>query len=146
MKADNDIIIGGRVRIRFSELTFRTSRSGGPGGQNVNKLETKVELEFSVADSRSLSDDQKRTLLDTLRKRIAPDGTLRISSQRSRSQWSNKEDAVRKLVHLLQEGLKPRKKRVKTRRTVSADERRLRKKKIAGMRKQTRRFKADHDE
>ncbi len=126
------------VMIPLSELHFRTSRSSGPGGQNVNKLETKVELLFDVARSPSLSDEQKHSLLRFLEGRIDDDGILHVSSQRSRSQWENKELAMEKFAVLLRSALKPRKKRLATGATRASKERRLRSKKKHGQKKKTR--------
>jgi len=117
------------LSIHTSELRFRTSRSGGPGGQNVNKLETKVELLFDIAHSPSLTDRQKEMLLSNLKSRLDAEGVLRIVSQESRSQWKNKEVAIEKLAELLRRALKPRKKRIKTTPTHSSKEARVRQKK-----------------
>ncbi|HCA78671.1 MAG TPA: aminoacyl-tRNA hydrolase [Bacteroidetes bacterium] len=127
------------VMIPFSELHFRTSRSSGPGGQNVNKLETKVELLFHVDRSAAISDDQKNSVRHSLGGRIDADGILHVSSQRSRSQWENKELAIEKFAALLRSALKPRKKRVATGATRASKERRLQSKKKHGQKKRIRR-------
>jgi len=129
------------VQIPLSELLFRTSRSSGPGGQNVNKLETRVELVFDVAGSPSLTDDQKNILFTHLASRIDARGILHISSQKSRSQWENKQLVIEKLVSLLHGALKVRRKRVKTSPTHSSKERRVQSKKKHGQKKTMRKVR-----
>jgi len=130
---------GSIIRIPRSDLSFRTARSGGPGGQNVNKLETRVELEFDVVHSRSLSDAQKQMLSDRLGSRISARGILRIVAQESRSQWSNREHALRKFTEIMQRALHVKKKRKPTKPSSKARERRLRLKKRTGEKKRMRR-------
>lgn len=137
MSAVKDILPS--VAIPFAELHFRTSRSSGPGGQNVNKLETRVELMFDVARSLSLSDDQKKAILSALASRIDTGGILHISSQKSRSQWENKQVVIEKFAVLLRSALRVRKKRVKTAPTRGSKERRVQAKKKHGQKKQMRR-------
>jgi ribosome-associated protein len=137
MKSDNVIIMTGVV-IPASELEFRTSRSGGPGGQNVNKVESKVELLFDVSKSPSLSAEQRARLFARLGNRIDSDGILHLSSQVSRSQWENKETVVSEFAGLLKAALKPVKKRVKTRPSRNSREKRLKKKKIHSEKKKSR--------
>jgi len=129
------------VQIPLSELRFRTSRSSGPGGQNVNKLETRVELVFDVASSPSLSEDQKNVLFTHLASRIDARGVLHISSQKSRSQWENKQLVIEKLVSILHGALKVRRKRVKTSPTHSSKERRVQSKKKHGQKKTMRKVR-----
>jgi len=129
------------VQIPLSELRFRTSRSSGPGGQNVNKLETRVELVFDVAGSPSVSEEEKNTLLAHLASRIDAKGILHISSQKSRSQWENKQLVIEKLVSLLHGALKVRRKRVKTSPTHSSKERRVQSKKKHGQKKTMRKVR-----
>ena len=131
--------ITSNVEIPVSELHFRTSRSSGPGGQNVNKLETRVELLFNVIRSPSLSDDQKRVVLSALASRIDTEGILHISSQKSRSQWENKQLVIEKLAVLLRSALRVRKKRVKTAPTRGSKERRIQAKKKHSQKKHMRR-------
>lgn len=126
------------VRVPVSELHFRTSRSSGPGGQNVNKLETRVELLFDVARSPSFSDEQRHRILQNLASRIDGDGVLHISSQRSRSQWENKQGTIEKLVSLLREALKVRRKRIKTAPTRGSNETRVQRKKKHSQKKKLR--------
>jgi ribosome-associated protein len=126
---DSLVHVTANLTIPAGELRFRTSRSGGPGGQNVNKLETKVELLFDIAHSPSLTDRQKQILLSNLKSRLDAEGVLRIVSQESRSQWKNKEVAIEKLAELLRRALRPRKKRIKTAPTRASKERRVRQKK-----------------
>ena len=98
-------------RILDSELIFRSSRSSGPGGQNVNKVNTKIELRFNIPGSAILSEDEKETLLEKLKNKINNEGVLIIISQYSRSQIKNKANAVDKFYRLIYEALTPTKER-----------------------------------
>jgi ribosome-associated protein len=120
------------LRIPDSELTFQTSRSSGPGGQHVNKTETRVTLLFDVAGSPSLSEEQRRILFSRLATRINRDGVLRVVSQQYRSQDANREAAVARFVELLRVSLKRRTPRVRTRATLASKARRLQAKKERG--------------
>lgn len=126
-----------------SEFQFITSRSSGPGGQNVNKVNSKVELRFDIQNSSLLSDDQKEILLAKLAAKISSEGILSVVSQRDRSQLSNKEDATEKFYLLISKTLKPVKRRKNTRPTKSSVERRLTIKRMKSEIKQNRR---KHDE
>jgi len=121
-----------------SEFQFLTSRSSGPGGQNVNKVNSKVELRFDVQNSSLLSDDQKDILLKKLATKITTEGILSVVSQRDRSQLANKEDAIEKLYLLIEKALKPVKPRKNTRPTKGSVERRLTTKRIKAEIKQNR--------
>lgn len=124
--------------IPMSEVRFRTSRSGGPGGQNVNKLETRVELEFNVLSSPRLSDHQRARIIEALASRIDSSGILRIVSSESRSQWKNKQQAIEKFAKLLRKALTPRKKRIRTGPSKASRERRLEQKKRQSEKKRLR--------
>ena len=128
----NEIIINNNVRIPITELQFRFARSGGKGGQNVNKVETKVELLFDVSSSPSFTDEQRALIQERLTSQIDAAGVLHIVAQESRSQWRNRELAVERFVELLHKALKPKKKRVKTKTPQAAKERRMEEKKRRG--------------
>lgn len=127
-----------RVQIPSHEFRFRTSRSGGPGGQNVNKLETRVELLFDVRNSSALNDEQKERILEKLTSRIDEEGILRVVAQESRSQWENKQRAIERLNELVQKALRPQKRRVKTKPTSASRKRRIERKKKRGETKRLR--------
>lgn len=137
------LFVSENLTIPRSELSFRTTRSGGPGGQNVNKLETRVELEFNVHRSAVLSEDQRNAILENLKSRIDARGVLRIVSQQSRSQWTNRKLALEKLAWLLRQALKPKKNRKATTPPSHAHEKRLRLKKQRGEKKSLRRIRED---
>lgn len=122
--AQEGITISNALVIPAAEVWFKFSRSGGRGGQHVNKVSSRVELRFSVRDSSALSDVQKVRLTHTLRGRIDSEGILHLTADSSRSQWSNREDATARFVDLLREGLRPPKKRVATRPTRAAKRKR----------------------
>jgi ribosome-associated protein len=126
------------ISIPDSEVTFTASRSGGPGGQNVNKVSTKITLAFHVRSSAALSDDQKRRIEERLARRINSDGVLQVISQRTRSQEMNRTDAMERFAELLKHALAPRRARVKTRMPKTVKEQRLQEKKRHSVKKQTR--------
>lgn len=127
----------------FPELHFKTSRSGGSGGQNVNKVSSKVMLEFNIAGSELLTDEQKEVLLVKLVNRLNKDGVLQLTEQTKRSQHENKEGVIKKFYALLQKALTPAKKRKPTKTPKSVKEKRLTDKKKASEKKQLRRIKMD---
>lgn len=137
------ITITDTLELPRREVRFRFARSGGPGGQNVNKVETRVELLFDVQNSTSLSDEQRTRILHHLRNVIDSDGILHVSSQESRSQWKNRETAVEKLREMLRRALQPRKKRIATKISKGAKVRRLETKKHRGKIKRLRKFDAE---
>jgi ribosome-associated protein len=132
------VIVTHSLKIPLAELQFRTSRSGGPGGQNVNKLETRVELLFDVAHSLCIPEHLRQRLLSKLYSKLDSSGTLRVIVQDSRSQWKNKQLAIERLRTLLKFALIVHKKRISTKPTKTAREDRLRMKKVRGETKRLR--------
>jgi ribosome-associated protein len=135
------IRINSRTEIPISELRFRFSRSGGKGGQNVNKVETKVELLFDIRNSTVLTASQKEIIIERLPSYTDHAGIIHLEVQESRSQWQNQGIAIRRLAELLLKALRPMKKRVKTKLSKAGKEKRLQQKKhrseIKRMRKLT---------
>ena len=134
-----DLRIGPGLEIPAEELGFETTRSGGPGGQNVNKLETRVTLRFDVRGSRSLTEEQRANLLERLAGRINRAGELVVHASRFRSQARNLEDARERTAALIRAALAPRRRRRRTRPTRASKERRLADKRRRGERKRDRR-------
>jgi ribosome-associated protein len=132
---DNQIVISPRLSVPFSELSFAVSRSGGPGGQHVNKTETRVELLFDVAHSPSLSEHQRVKILHALANRIDGEGVLHLNASQERSQIRNKQIVIQRFVELVARALLPKKNRVSTRPTTSSREKRIQSKKIIGKKK-----------
>lgn len=113
----------------ITEFVFKTSRSGGKGGQNVNKVSTKVLLEFSIVDSSLLTEKEKTILLEKLSDRLTKDGVLQIVAQEERSQLGNKEVALKKMYAALNRCFIVRKKRKATKPSKTSVEKRLQSKK-----------------
>jgi ribosome-associated protein len=126
------------LKIPISELQFKTSRSGGPGGQNVNKLETRVEVLLDIANSHSIPDPIRYRLLKTLSSQLDSSGVLHVVAQDTRSQWKNKQLAIERLTDVLKTALIVRKKRVATKPTHNAREVRIRTKKARSNTKRLR--------
>jgi len=123
------IEINSSLSLPDDEIRFTFSRSGGPGGQNVNKLNTRATLWFDVAGSPTLSESQRQKILQRLGNRISNEGVLQVVSMQSRSQMMNREDALQRFVSLLASSLVEKPVRKKTRVSKGAKERRLQAKK-----------------
>ena len=122
------------------ELKFNFSRSSGPGGQNVNKVNTKVELRFDIANSQVLNDDDKTTLLTKLQNKVNQEGVLIIVSQATRSQLKNKGESIIKFYELINKTLKLQKKRKYRYVSKGAKKRRLNAKKVQSEKKDRRNY------
>ena len=132
------IEISDGISISTDELIFRFSRSAGPGGQNVNKVNTRVTVFFDVAGCAAFSDEQKKRILKRLRTRAGKNGVIHVVSQRHRTQSANKRTATQRLVELLRWALKKPAVRKKTKVPYRVAQKRLKEKKRRGMLKQQR--------
>ena len=123
----------------LKEVSYKAVRSGGKGGQNVNKVSTKVELTFDISGSSFLSEEQKEIILKKLSSKISAEGILRLTADSERSQFSNKEIVSEKFLVLIQKALIPKKKRVASKPSKSSKEERLKLKKEKSEKKELRR-------
>src|SRR5919199_2150604 len=139
MLPDTDLRITETVAIPPAELHFQFSRSGGPGGQHVNRTASQVELTFDVLNSPSLNETQRARVLSKLKSYIDTRGILHLTSQTTRSQHRNRAEVVERFTSLLQRALHVPKRRIPTKPSAAAEERRLGEKQRTGVIKQQRR-------
>jgi ribosome-associated protein len=140
---DRALVVDGDLSIPRHELTFRASRSGGPGGQHVNTSSTRAEVLWNVTQSRVITEEQRARLEQKLASRLDGQGNLRVVGSAYRSQVRNREDAEERLAALVRRALTVPKARKKTKPTRTAVERRLHSKKLAGEKKRDRRPRYD---
>lgn len=136
--SDDFLSINDAVLIPYSELAFRYARSSGPGGQHVQRTETKVELLFDLLHSPSLNEEERQRALARLAGRVDTDGVLHLTSQAGRSQLDNRNDVIERFRRLLAAALKPAKARRATRPSAAARAERVEAKKQRGAVKRTR--------
>lgn len=123
----------------IQEINYKAVRSSGAGGQNVNKVSSKVELHFDLLSSAAFSDEEKDRLLKKLQSRLTKNEELILQCDESRSQHKNREIVTQRFLELIQEGLKKPKPRKKTKPSKAAKLKRLREKKIQSQKKSSRR-------
>lgn len=142
----NAIRITGQLAIPLTELEFRFSRSGGPGGQRVNRRETRVELLFDIQHSPSLNDTQRSHLLQRLASHIDSEGVLRIVAATHRSQLRNREEALQRFVQLLRRALHLPRRRLPTKPSAQSIQQRLEhKRRRSQIKAQRRQVQVDND-
>jgi ribosome-associated protein len=124
------IVINQYLSIPDGEVRFSASRSGGPGGQHVNKVNSRVILEFDVMHASVLSPYQKRKIAEMLGHRLNQQGILRLQAQRHRTQSANRADLLKRFIEIIQDALRPVKSRVPTRVPRSVREKRMEEKKL----------------
>jgi ribosome-associated protein len=142
---EDDIVVNHSVTIPRSELTFRATRAGGPGGQHVNTSSTRVELLWNPERSRALADVERARVREKLAARIDADGNVRVVASASRSQLQNRQDAEAKLAAFVRRALIVPKARRKTRPTRASVEARLASKRRMSEKKRDRRRGQDVD-
>lgn len=132
--------INKNIGIKESELTFNFIRSSGPGGQNVNKVSTAVQLRFDISSSESLAEDVKTRLKSLAGRKVTKDGVLIIEAKRFRTQEANRQDAIERLIDLIDKASKKKKRRIKTNPTAGSNLRRIEAKKKLGEKKKLRKY------
>lgn len=125
----DDIVVKNGIVIPAHELTITTSRAGGPGGQHVNKTDTRVTIHWNVANSKALTETQKQRVLDKLEPQLTEDGNLIVHNGSTRSQLQNRKLAYQQLAQKVRRALHVPKKRMKTRISKGVKEKRLQEKK-----------------
>lgn len=132
-----------RERNFYKEWDISTTRSSGPGGQHVNKVNTRVVLRFNINNSLLLEEHEKAIIRNKLLKKISKEGILQIVCQAGRSQYENREKAIEKFYQLLERALKPEKKRTPTKPTVASKIKRRIEKQLAARKKVLRKIQPE---
>jgi ribosome-associated protein len=143
LSAGDLVTVNQELSIPLSELQFRFSRSSGPGGQHVNRSETRVELLFDVRTSLSLTDDQRKRLLQRLGRYVDSQGVMHVVASETRSQLENRAKVTDRFRMLLASALRRRKRRIPTAPSAASRERRIAMKKARSGIKQGRRHSVD---
>jgi ribosome-associated protein len=143
VSADGALVVDASLEIPRSELSFRASRAGGPGGQHVNTSSTRVELLWNLNRSRAVDSEQRARLREKLAARLDAEGNVRVVASANRSQLRNREEAEVRLATLIRRALMVPKARKKTRPSRGSVEKRLREKKEHSRRKENRRPRLD---
>ncbi|OHB59242.1 MAG: hypothetical protein A2173_09800 [Planctomycetes bacterium RBG_13_44_8b] len=131
--------INSKIQIPYSELVFKASRSSGPGGQNINKLNTKVAVIFDIKNSNVFGSQQKQIIIKKLAGRLTKDEKLIITSQSFRTQKANRNAAIKRLFEVIRKAMEKPKPRKPTKPTLAAVEKRIKHKKSRSLLKQQRR-------
>lgn len=134
-----------QIHIPESELTFDFLRASGPGGQNINKVSTAVQLRFDVSNSPSLDPEVKERLAKLAGKRLTDEGVLIIEARNHRTQEANRQEALRRFIELVQRAARSPKPRRKTKPTLESQQKRLERKKRRGLVKRLRQERPDFD-
>ena len=145
MNTSNEIRVNSKIAIRLSEVEFQYARSSGPGGQNVNKVNSQAQLAWDLTKTESLPSDVLRRLKRQEANRITTEGVLRINSQKFRDQERNRKDCLNRLREMIVRAAEPPKKRKKTQTPRWVKEKRLREKRQNSERKQSRRTRYTPD-